>query len=132
MDSAKPKPGAEPPQAFSFTGEPPSGGWTAEHVREALRWVMDPDLQINIVDLGLVYGVELGPAGVKVLLTLTSPGCPYGDLLVANTRDMVKMLRGVQRVTVELVWEPPWNPMMMDEDLRVELGFDVADKGQTT
>jgi metal-sulfur cluster biosynthetic enzyme len=69
---------------------------------------------------------------VKVLLTLTSPGCPYGDLLVANTHDMVKLLRGVQRVTVELVWEPPWNPMMMNEDLRIELGFDVTGKGTTT
>ena len=132
MGTKKPNPDAEQMKAFGVTGDPPAGGWTETHVREALRWVMDPDLQINIVDLGLVYGVELGPAGVKVLLTLTSPGCPYGDLLVANTRDMVKMLRGVQRVTVELVWEPPWNPMMMDEDLRVELGFDVADKGQTT
>ena len=132
MAEPKPAPGAEPPQAFSFTGEPPSGGWTEEHVREALRWVIDPDLQINIVDLGLVYGVELGPDGVKILLTLTSPGCPYGDELVANTRDMVLMLRGVRNVTIELVWEPPWNPMMMNEDLRIELGFDVADKGQTT
>ncbi|MCX7007064.1 MAG: metal-sulfur cluster assembly factor [Kiritimatiellaeota bacterium] len=132
MADPNPNPGAELPQAFNFAGEPPAGGWTEDHVREALRWVMDPDLQINIVDLGLVYGIELGLGGVKVLLTLTSPGCPYGDLLVANARDVVKMLRGVRNVTVELVWEPPWNPMMMNEDLRVELGFDVADKGKVT
>jgi metal-sulfur cluster biosynthetic enzyme len=132
MSPKNPKPDVEPEQAFSFTGEPPAGGWTEEHVRQALRWVMDPDLQINIVDLGLVYGVEFGPGGVRVLMTLTSPGCPYGDLLVANVRDMVQMLRGVRRVMVELVWEPAWNPMMMNEDLRIELGFDVADKGKAT
>jgi metal-sulfur cluster biosynthetic enzyme len=132
MADPKPNPDAEQMKAFGFTGDPPAGGWTEEHVREALRWVVDPDLQINIVDLGLIYGIELGPGGVKVLMTLTSPGCPYGDLLVANVHDMVTMLRGVRKVTVELVWEPAWNPMMMNEDLRIELGFDVADKGKAT
>ncbi len=132
MDAAKPEPDADQRRAFGFTGEPPAGGWTEEHVREALRWVVDPDLQINIVDLGLIYGVEVGVGCVKVLMTLTSPGCPYGDLLISNARDMVKLLRGVKTVEVELVWEPAWNPMMMDEDLRIELGFDVTAKGTTT
>ncbi len=131
MGNQNSKHDAEQMKAFGFTGEPPAGGWTEEHVREVLRWVMDPDLQINIVALGLVYGIELGRGGVKVLMTLTSPGCPYADELVANVRDMVRMLRGVRTVTVELVWEPAWNPMMMDEDLRAELGFDVATKGKT-
>ena len=131
MGKINPKSGVEQPVAVNFTGEPPAGGWTEEHVRETLRWVMDPDLQINIVDLGLVYGIEVGGSGVKILMTLTSPGCPYGEELVANARDMVMMLRGVRNVTIELVWEPPWNPMMMNEDLRIELGFDVADKGMT-
>ena len=132
MVEQKPNPDAEQMKAFGFTGEPPAGGWTEDHVREVLRWVMDPDLQINIVELGLVYGIEIGPGGVKVLMTLTSPGCPYGDELVANARDMVKLLRGVRNVAVELVWEPAWNPMMMNEDLRIELGFDVAGKGIAT
>ena len=133
MEPNTPKPGAEPPPAAPvFTGEPPAGGWTEAHVREALSWVVDPDLQINIVELGLVYGVEIGPGGVKILMTLTSPGCPYADELVANVRDMVRMLRGVRTVEVELVWEPPWNPMMMNEDLRAELGFDVTNKGDPT
>jgi metal-sulfur cluster biosynthetic enzyme len=131
MGTKKPNPDAEQMKAFGVTGDPPAGGWTEAHVREALRWVMDPDLQINIVDLGLIYGVEVGSGGVKVLMTLTSPGCPYGDELVANVRDMVTMLRGVRTVEIELVWEPAWNPMMMNEDLRAELGFDVATKGDT-
>lgn len=131
MAEPNPKPNPEQPRGFSFTSEPPADGWSEAHVREALRWVVDPDLQINIVDLGLVYGVEIAPDGVKVLLALTSPGCPYGDLLVANAHDMVKMLRGIRNVTVELVWEPAWNPMMMNEDLRIELGFDVTAKGAT-
>lgn len=131
MDQEKPKPVADQTQGFAFTGVPPVDGWTEEHVREALRWVVDPDLQINIIELGLVYGIEVGVGRVKVIMTLTSPGCPYGDMLIENVRDMVKLLRGVKTVEVELVWEPPWNPMMMDEDLRIELGFDVSAKGTT-
>lgn len=130
MGTEKPYHGAEPPPAaFDIAGAPPAGGWTADHVREALRWVMDPELHLNIVELGLVYGVEVGSGGVKILMTLTSAGCPYGEELVANVRDTVRMLRGVRTVEIELVWEPAWNPMMMNEDLRAELGFDVATKG---
>ena len=131
MAAPEVNPDADQRQAFGFTGETPAGGWTEEHVREALRWVIDPDLQINIVDLGLVYGVEVGSGRVKILMTLTSPGCPYGDQLIENARDMVKLLRGVKAVEIELVWEPAWNPMMMAEDLRIELGFDVGAKGTT-
>ena len=111
--------------------ETPPEGWTPEQVREVLRWVVDPELHINIVDLGLVYGVEVEGATVTIRMTLTSPGCPYGEELLANVHDTLRlMLKGISRVVVKLVWEPVWGPQMMDEDLRVELGFDVG-SGET-
>jgi len=107
--------------------EAPPEGWTPEQVREVLRWVVDPELHINIVDLGLVYGVEVEGATVTIRMTLTSPGCPYGEELLANVHDTLRlMLKGISRVVVKLVWEPVWGPQMMAEDLRVELGFDVG------
>ena len=107
--------------------EPPADGWTRDAVYEALRWVVDPELQINVVDLGLVYGVEVAGTKVLVRMTLTTPGCPYGDELIANVRDtLLFMLKGIRQVEVDLVWEPRWGPQMMTEDLRVELGFDVG------
>ena len=132
MDKENPMHGAEqPPAAGGIAGAPPAGGWTEADVREALRWVVDPELQINIVDLGLVYGIAVGSGGVQIRMTLTSAGCPYGDELLANVHDTVRMLRGVRKVAIELVWDPPWSPLMMDEDLRAELGFAVATKGKT-
>lgn len=109
--------------------EPPTGGWTREDVFEMLRGVVDPELQLNIVDLGLVYDAKVEGGTVTVQMTLTSPGCPYGPMLVENVQDVVRLLKGVKKVEVELVWFPRWGPHMMTEDLRVELGFDVAEKG---
>ncbi|MBU1695291.1 MAG: DUF59 domain-containing protein [Verrucomicrobia bacterium] len=95
-------------------------------VIDVLRHVYDPELQMNIVELGLVYGVELQPDGrVKVNMTLTSPGCPYGPELVAEVKAMLMMTRGVKGVEVAIVWDPPWGPDKMSEAARLELGFDV-------
>jgi len=109
--------------------EPPAGGWAREDVFEMLRGVVDPELQLNIVDLGLVYDARVEGGTVTVQMTLTSPGCPYGPMLVENVQDVVRLLKGVKKVEVELVWFPRWGPHLMTEDLRVELGFDVAEKG---
>ena len=102
------------------------GPLNQESVMEMLRYVFDPELQANIVDLGLVYGVDVKDGGdVLVRMTLTSPACPYGPTLLYQVRQALKALKGVREVDVQLVWEPPWGPDRMSEDIRLELGFDV-------
>lgn len=99
---------------------------TPDAVRQVLRYVVDPELQMNIVDLGLVYGVEVREDGKVVInMTLTSPGCPYGPTLLFQVRQAAVTLRGVKQVDVNLVWEPAWGPDKMSEDARLALGFDV-------
>lgn len=83
-------------------------------VREALREVHDPELGVDIVRLGLVYGIAVKKGEVRVRATLTSPGCPLGPYIVSDIERTVRRLPGVTNVTVELVFDPPWNPSMMD------------------
>lgn len=99
--------------------------WTSDQVREVLRGVFDPELHMNIVDLGLVYEVLLESDKVQVKMTLTSPGCPYGPYLIHQVKDTVQSLKGIQEARVEVVWEPPWGPDKMTEEARLELGFDL-------
>ncbi|MFZ5624307.1 MAG: metal-sulfur cluster assembly factor, partial [Gemmatimonadota bacterium] len=96
---------------------------TSEFVRKALKQVKDPDLGLNIIDLGLVYDVETSDAGhVHVKMTLTSPGCPAGEEIIEDVRKTVTDLEGVTSVEVELVWEPYWTPEKMDPRVRAFLG----------
>ena len=90
-----------------------------------LRVVIDPELDINIVDLGLVYEIELKGSLVNVTMTLTSPGCPFGPYIVQQVQAAGKTMKGIEDVNVEIVWDPPWGPEYMSEDIRLELGFDV-------
>lgn len=99
--------------------------WTSDSVRDVLRHVIDPELHINIVDLGLVYGVTVADAKVDVKMTLTSPGCPYGPYLLHQVKDTCLALKGVKDAQIEVVWDPPWGPDKMTEEVRLELGFDV-------
>ncbi len=99
--------------------------WTGDQVREGLRGVFDPELHINIVDLGLVYDVVVEGARASVKMTLTSPGCPYGPFLIHQVKDTVNSLKGIAEVKVEVVWDPPWGPDKMSEATRLELGFDL-------
>ena len=93
-------------------------------VRKALRAVKDPELNLNIIDIGLVYDVEVSQAGeVHVRMTLTSPGCPAGTEIIDDVKRVVEDLEGVQGVEVELVWEPYWTPDKMDPRVRAFLGF---------
>jgi metal-sulfur cluster biosynthetic enzyme len=96
---------------------------TAETVRRALRAVKDPELNLNIIDLGLVYEVDVSETGdVRVQMTLTSPGCPAGAEILQGVRDVATDLEGVGSVDVELVWEPYWTPERMDPRVRAFLG----------
>jgi metal-sulfur cluster biosynthetic enzyme len=93
-------------------------------VRKALRAVKDPELNLNIVDIGLVYDVEVSDAGqVHVRMTLTSPGCPAGTEIIDDVKKVVTDLDGVAGVEVELVWDPYWTPEKMDPRVRAFLGF---------
>jgi metal-sulfur cluster biosynthetic enzyme len=95
-----------------------------ESVRKALRAVKDPELNLNIIDIGLVYEVEVSePGDVIVRMTLTSPGCPAGTEIIDDVRRVVSDLEGVRGVEVELVWEPYWTPDKMDPRVRAFLGF---------
>lgn len=97
-------------------------GITESAVREALRQVIDPELGINIVDLGLVYGIEIDGTHVRVLMTMTSPACPLGDYLKDLVDSMVKWrVREVQDVEIRLVWEPRWNADMMSAEGQQQL-----------
>ncbi len=96
---------------------------TVEEITEALKEVYDPEIGVNIVDLGLVYNVEQEDSRVDVQMTLTSMGCPAGPILVSQVEEVVGSLDGVEDVGVEIVWSPAWNPSMMSEDAKLELGF---------
>ncbi len=95
-----------------------------EAVRDALRLVDDPEVGMNIVDLGLVYRIDIGPERVRVELTMTTPACPLGDLITDNCRRAVGALlpEGVG-VDIELVWDPPWTPDRMSESARQTFGW---------
>jgi metal-sulfur cluster biosynthetic enzyme len=94
-----------------------------EQVVEALKDVYDPEIGINIVDLGLVYNAEVKDHEVDVEMSLTSMGCPAGPMLVQQVEEVVGGLEGVEKVKVNIVWSPAWNPSMMSEDAKMELGF---------
>jgi metal-sulfur cluster biosynthetic enzyme len=95
-----------------------------KRVREALKTVIDPELRINIVDLGLVYDVREEAGEVEVEMTLTSPGCPLGGIIDEEIKKAVKKVKGVKKVVVELTWDPPWVSDMMSDDAKAELGLD--------
>src|SRR4051812_45089669 len=110
--------------AATSTDSPSTTGVVSEdQVKLALRRVKDPDLQLNIVDLGLVYGVAVDGSTVKIDMTLTSPACPSGPELMTNAETEVKSLPGVEKVEVNLVWAPFWTPEKMEPRVRAYLGF---------
>lgn len=96
---------------------------TAESVRQELRAVMDPELGINIVDLGLVYDIEVEDAHAKVTMTLTSPGCPAGGQILMGAQKAAESAEGVETADVSLVWKPFWTPDRIDPAVRAMMGF---------
>ncbi len=102
---------------------------TEAQVREALKIVKDPEIPVNVVDLGLIYGVDVQEGGlVDITMTLTSVGCPVQDLIRADAEMAVSRLDGVTDVNVEFVWTPPWGPDKMTEDGKRQMrmfGFNV-------
>ena len=108
-----------PPQVASNGGPA-----TEEAVREALKHVVDPELGVNIVDLGLVYDVEIGEEGaVSIEYTLTTMGCPIGPLIEHQMQSVLENVPGVTSVEAEMVLRPPWTPEMMSEEAKAALGY---------
>jgi len=96
--------------------------FTEEQVYEELKKCYDPEIPVNVVDLGLVYDVKIIDDWVGVKMTLTAPGCRMGDYIVNQVRERVLRIPGVHEADVRLVWEPQWNPSMMSEQARKILG----------
>lgn len=120
--------GREPVQ----TSEPQAAPGCQEDVEkgvwEAMRTCYDPEIPVNIAELGLIYdcrvaSLEEGEYSVAIKMTLTAPGCGMGGMLAEDVKSKVLAIPGVREAQVELVWDPPWNPSMMSEAAKLELGF---------
>jgi len=90
---------------------------------ENLKEVFDPEIPVNIYDLGLVYSVDIEDNEAKVLMTLTAPNCPAADMILADVEYMSKKVEGIESCKVEITFEPAWDKSMMSEEARLELGF---------
>ena len=96
---------------------------TEDAVFEAVKEIIDPEVGINIVDMGLIYGVDIEDDTVNITMTLTSPGCPAGGQLINGTQHVAQQLDGVKEVNVNVVWTPRWTAEMMTEEAKDELGI---------
>ncbi|MGH7173901.1 MAG: SUF system Fe-S cluster assembly protein [Gemmataceae bacterium] len=101
-----------------------SGASLEERVIAALRGVFDPEIPVNIYELGLIYDLKIDPSGVvSIRMTLTSPACPVAGALPGEVQARVQAVPGVASANVELVWEPPWQMSRMSEEARLQLGL---------
>jgi metal-sulfur cluster biosynthetic enzyme len=96
---------------------------TEDVVKLALRRVKDPEINLNIIDLGLVYGISVDGKNVEVDMSLTSPGCPSGPEIMQDAEMQLRSIPGVGDVAVNLVWSPPWTPERIEPRVRAYLGF---------
>lgn len=119
LNDDKPAPPPAPP-----IPPPESGASLEEHVIAALRTCYDPEIPVNIYELGLIYDLHVDPAGaVSIRMTLTSPACPVAGALPADVQSKVQAVPGVTSAKVELVWDPPWEMSRMSEEARLQLGL---------
>ncbi|HEY3233642.1 MAG TPA: DUF59 domain-containing protein [Polyangiaceae bacterium] len=113
-------------ESDGYRPSPPAADITLlrDDIIEALKTVYDPEIPLNIYDLGLIYDLDVDPMGVvHVKMTLTAPGCPVAGSLVREVHEKVRGMSGVQRVKTELVWEPPWDKNLMTDAAKLELGL---------
>ena len=94
-----------------------------DKIRQALRKVMDPELGVSIVDLGLIYDIRYENGVAEVEMTLTSPGCPLAPIIDKKVKEALKNVSEVKKLTVELIWDPPWSKDLMSDELKAEFGF---------
>jgi metal-sulfur cluster biosynthetic enzyme len=120
-DPVHPDSASASPPAAAPTGDaaPPS----SDQVKMALRKVKDPELNLNIIDLGLVYDIAVDGGDVQIDMTLTSPGCPAGPQIMGDVERVVKAMPGVAGVNINLVWEPFWSPEKIEPRVRAYMGL---------
>lgn len=106
-----------------MSGTRTDGEITEDRVMEVLGDIYDPEIPIDIVNLGLVYGVRIEGSAVNVDMTMTSPGCPAATQIVAEAKYLLEEIEGVSEVNVEIVWDPPWDPGKMSEAAKESLGM---------
>ncbi len=116
-------PAGAPRDADSGDGGEPSAGLSEDQVRLALRRVKDPEINLNIIDLGLVYDIQVEDGNVTVDMSLTSPGCPAGPQILHEAEQELRAMPEVRDVAVNLVWSPPWTPERIEPRVRAYLGF---------
>ncbi|MFQ6106806.1 MAG: metal-sulfur cluster assembly factor [Thermoplasmata archaeon] len=96
---------------------------TEEDVLDALKGCYDPEIPVNIVDLGLVYGIEISDGRVRVKMTLTAPGCPMHGAISEDARKRIEQIEDVKEAEIEIVWEPLWTPERMSPEAKKKLGM---------
>lgn len=109
---------------FGSNPQAPAGPVNEERARAALTKVMDPEIGINIVDLGLVYDIAVSEDRIAVTMTLTSPTCPMGDLILDEVEAALKCLAPAAEIDLEVVWEPPWSPDKMSPAAKEQFGWE--------
>ncbi len=102
---------------------PAVGGVTLDQARLVLRRVKDPELNLNIVDLGLIYDIQVDGSDINVDMSLTSPGCPSGPEIMGEAEKQLRTVAGVGDVKINLIWSPPWTPDRIEPRVRTYLGF---------
>jgi len=120
--------GIQPETKTATTGEPVTAEALEKQIWDQLKSCYDPEIPVNIVDLGLIYDCHIAPLNpgshrVEVKMTLTAPGCGMGPMLAQDVQNKLLSLEGVDDVAVELVWDPPWNQSMMTEAAKLQLGL---------
>jgi len=99
-------------------------GKKTDIIIEKIKRVYDPEIPVNIYDLGLIYNVNVDKkSNVNIIMTLTAPGCPLADILVDEVKKAAQSVKGIKNVKVDLTFDPPWDKSMMSEEARLELGF---------
>jgi FeS assembly SUF system protein len=94
---------------------------TKEKIIKELKEVYDPEIPINVVDLGLIYGVDVKGNRVHIKMTLTSPHCPAGMFIQDNVKKKIESIKGIKKVEVEMIWDPPWSPERISKEFRKQL-----------
>ena len=122
--SAHPEPPPEgPTESAPATQADGDSDITVDRVKLALRRVKDPEINLNIVDLGLIYGIAVSGSTVNIEMSLTSPGCPSGPEIMTDAEQQIRAIPGVADVAMNLVWSPPWTPERIEPRVRAYLGF---------
>ncbi len=116
-------PDESPDSALAADVSPGANGVSEDQVKAALRKVKDPDLNLNIIDLGLVYAIRVDGSAAEIDMSLTSPGCPSGPEIMTAAEEQIRAIPGVTQATVNLVWSPFWTPDRIEPRVRAYLGF---------